>query len=418
MLHLLELFKKHYKNKESSEKIPMPDYLALEIYIEPDRDMIFVAQKECEGGPLVASEPVQYIKNTEWENVSKYIINMIDDISKNPYVQESSREKINVIKQICRNKGFRQFSKNHIDISVAYHISEQRYILSNEPRLRDGSYGVEKETLSEKYSTQYSSPRDAAAIQENFLKAYNEALQYLQEAGNNLFGDVPLKESEIPPAEKSTAQPVIPKAVIQSASNQKALIQEIFGYKCMWFALKNTDIDTILSNCSRLSNAKPTTWETGLRTAMDSSDKAFLSGAYEGWTFLVGWGLCEPTETENFMTLMSEIGKCADEVCFFATHRVVELQCFARSIHGKLNRYYCYCGESGHIYANIGEVTEAEKELSLNLPTNDDELFEEGFSDIDETDILLIAEKMSMDPELLIGMEEQRCVIADILHDQ
>lgn len=174
----------------------MPDYLALEIYIEPDKNMIFVAQKECENGPLVASEPVQYIKNTEWENVSKYIINIIDDIAKDPYVQESSVEKTNVMKKICGNKGFRQFSKKHIAISVAYHISEQRYILSNEPRLRDGSYGVEKETLSEKYSTQYSSPRDTAAIQENFLKAYNEALQYLQETGNNLFGDVPPKESE------------------------------------------------------------------------------------------------------------------------------------------------------------------------------------------------------------------------------
>lgn len=414
MLHILELFKKNCINKDI---IPMPDYLALEIYIEPDKNMIFVAQKECENGPLVASEPVQYIKNTEWENVSKYIINIIDDIAKDPYVQESSVEKTNVMKKICGNKGFRQFSKKHIAISVAYHISEQRYILSNEPRLRDGSYGVEKETLSEKYSTQYSSPRDTAAIQENFLKAYNEALQYLQETGNNLFGNVPPKESETSSAEEPTAQPMIQNAVIQKASNQKVLIQETFGYKCMWFALKNADINTILSNCSRLSNAKPTTWEAGLRTAKDSSDKAFLSGAYKGWTFLVGFGLCEPTETENFMTLMSEIGKCADEVCFFATHRVVELQCFAQSIHGKLNRYYCYCGESGHIYANIGDVTGAEKELSLNLPTNDAELFEEEFSDIDETDILLLAEKMSMNPELLIGMKEQRCIIADILKE-
>ncbi len=38
-------------------------------------------------------------------------------------------------------------------------------------------------------------------------------------------------------------------------------------------------------------------------------------------------------------------------------------------------------------------------------------------NDIDETDILLIAEKMSMNPELLIGIEEQRCVIADILKE-
>ena len=50
--------------------------------------MIFVAQKECENGASRASEPVQYVKNTEWENVSNYIIDMIVEIAKNPYAQE------------------------------------------------------------------------------------------------------------------------------------------------------------------------------------------------------------------------------------------------------------------------------------------------------------------------------------------
>lgn len=196
-----------------------------------------------------------------------------------------------------------------------------------------------------------------------------------------------------------------------------AFIKECFGYKSMWFAFKNADMDMILSHCSKLGNAKPTTWETGLRTVMDSTDKAFLSGAYEGWTFLVGIGVCEPTDVEAFLTIMSELGKCAEEVCYFATHRVVELQCFAQSIQGKLVRYYCYCGESGHIYANMGERTEAEKKLSLNLPTDDDELFEEDAYVIDEEDILMLAEQMSMAPERLIGMEERECVIADILEN-
>ena len=193
-----------------------------------------------------------------------------------------------------------------------------------------------------------------------------------------------------------------------------ALIEESFGYKSMWFALKNADMDAIVSDCSRLENARLTTWESGLRTSRDEFDKAFLSGPYEGWTFLVGTGICEPSRVEDFMEMMSELGKYADEVCFFATHRVVELQCFARLVQGKPVRYYCYVGESGHIYANMGEKTEAEKRLSLNFPTNDDELFEEGFDDIDETDILLLAEQMSMDPDMLIGMEEERCILADI----
>lgn len=197
-----------------------------------------------------------------------------------------------------------------------------------------------------------------------------------------------------------------------------ALIEESFGYKSMWFALKNADIDTIVSTCSNLVNVKLTTWKNGLRTAQDASDKAFLSGMYAGWSFLVGIGICDPTHVEEFITLISELGKCADEVCFFATHRVVEFYCFAQLIQGKIIRFYCYSGESGHIYANLGEKTEAEKNLSLNFPTNDEELFEEGFSDIDETDILMLAEQMSIAPDMLIGIEEEKCIIADISRRQ
>lgn len=193
-----------------------------------------------------------------------------------------------------------------------------------------------------------------------------------------------------------------------------AMIEESFGYKSMWFALKNTDLDRIASCFRSLANARPTTWEEGLHAACESPDKAFLSGTYEGWSFIVGIGICEPTDVSGFMALMSELGKCADEVCFFATHRVVDLQCFARAVQGKLERYYCYVGEMGHIYADIGERTEAEKKLSLQFPTDDDELFEE-LDPPDETDIMAVAEQMSIDPDMLIGMEEGKCIIADIL---
>ena len=193
-----------------------------------------------------------------------------------------------------------------------------------------------------------------------------------------------------------------------------ALIEKSFGYKSMWFAMKNTDIDEILLSCPNLANAKMTTWENGLQAASESSDKAFLSGVYDGWSFLTGTGICEPTHVEDFMKLMSELGKCSNEICFFATHRVVELQCFAQAVQGKIVRYYCYSGESGHIYANMGERTEAEKRLSLNFPADDEALFGGDLDPIDETDILALAEQMSIDPDMLIGMEEGKCIIADI----
>lgn len=193
-----------------------------------------------------------------------------------------------------------------------------------------------------------------------------------------------------------------------------ALIKRSFGYKSVWFALKNADLDMVLFNYPGLINARPTTWETGLQ-ASESPDQAFLSGAYEGWSFVVGIGICEPTDAEHFMTLMSELGKCADEVCFFATHRVVELQCFAQAVHGKLVRYYCYVGESEHIYADMGERTEAEKKLGLQFPADDEELFDGELNPPDEMDILELAAQMSIDPDILVGMEEERCIIADLL---
>ena len=58
--------------------------------------------------------------------------------------------------------------------------------VSNNPRLSDGSYGVEKGTLSEKYSIEYTSEDSIASIQANFLKAYKDAEAYLKEIGGSL----------------------------------------------------------------------------------------------------------------------------------------------------------------------------------------------------------------------------------------
>lgn len=41
-------------------------------------------------------------------------------------------------------KGFKQFSKKHICIEIKYQINDGKFIISNVPRLSDGSYGTEK----------------------------------------------------------------------------------------------------------------------------------------------------------------------------------------------------------------------------------------------------------------------------------
>ncbi len=193
-----------------------------------------------------------------------------------------------------------------------------------------------------------------------------------------------------------------------------AQINSSFGYKITWFALKDVMIDTILVHNPNFTNAAETTWEKGLMAAERSIDKVFLSGSYDGWAFLVGVGLPDPSQMESLMPLLQKLGELAKEVCYFSSRRIVSSYGFARVVQGCLTRLYGYSGEQGHVYANIGERTEAEKNLSLNFSTNDSELFAEGFDEIDEEHIIQLAEQWSLDPDNLFGMEEQECVIADI----
>lgn len=194
-----------------------------------------------------------------------------------------------------------------------------------------------------------------------------------------------------------------------------AKINYSFGYKSTWFAIKNTDIFSKLSILYKITDVCDISWGNGLLEVEHSNSKIFISGPYEGWYFLISKGLCDPSQTEDIITLLLKFGKISEEVCYFSSYRTVETYGFAKAIRGQVIRMYCYSGESGCIYKNIGEKTDAEKELGLNFASNNDELFEDGFSQIDEDDILMLAEKLSLSPELLIGMEERKSVIGVIL---
>ena len=124
----------------------MGNYLMMQIYIDKNKDMILVPYKECKFGYALAVEPYKKIGNAKWDNVSEYIVDMIREIAMQPQTENTETD---VMKQLCGNKGFKQFSKKHICIEVDYKINDHTFIVRNEPRLPDGSYGVEKDTASE-----------------------------------------------------------------------------------------------------------------------------------------------------------------------------------------------------------------------------------------------------------------------------
>lgn len=161
----------------------MADYLIIHVYVDKNRDMILVPYKECKVGYALATEPYKKIGNAGWSNISVFVLDLLKELIKHPTTEDTET---NVMKKICGNKSFKQFSKKHICIEMKYSIRNKKFIISNQPRLMDGSYGVEKDTISEVYSVEYTCTESETLIQENFLKAFKDAEHYLMEIGSKL----------------------------------------------------------------------------------------------------------------------------------------------------------------------------------------------------------------------------------------
>lgn len=195
-----------------------------------------------------------------------------------------------------------------------------------------------------------------------------------------------------------------------------AQIRHSFGYKSIWFALKGWDILDIPRQCKNMKNIQNITWESGIKEIENDKfyRKILLSGAYHNWTFIIGKGLADASQADTIISLLLKFSMYAEEVYYFCSHRTIGLYGFAKAIHGKVIRLYCYSGENGYIYKNIGEKTKEEKTLLLNFPKKEEELFEEGFEEINEDHILDLAEQFSIHPQSLIQLEEKRSLLVEV----
>lgn len=193
-------------------------------------------------------------------------------------------------------------------------------------------------------------------------------------------------------------------------------IRHSFGYKSIWFALKGWNVLDIPCQCKNMKNMQHITWEKGIKEIENdkSYKKILLSGAYNNWTFMIGKGLVDASQVDTIIPLLLKFSIYAEEVYYFCSHRTIGLYGFAKAIHGKVIRLYCYSGESGYIYKNIGEKTKEEKILLLNFPKKEEELFEEGFEEINEDNILDLAEQFSINPQSLIQLEEKCSLLVEV----
>ena len=191
-----------------------------------------------------------------------------------------------------------------------------------------------------------------------------------------------------------------------------AKIEECFGYKEMWFAVKGADIDTILSCCPELKYVREICWKDASAERTEKwRSRVMLSGPYDGWVFVIGNALWDLSQVDEIVEAMGRIGERAQEVCCFASHRVSDGYGFAKAVQNKIVRLYFY--GDGQLFGCMGERSDAEKKLALNYAEREEDLFEEKFNWIGEEDVLNIAGEWSINLQMLLGREEARTVLAD-----
>ncbi len=175
-----------------------------------------------------------------------------------------------------------------------------------------------------------------------------------------------------------------------------------FGYKMAWIAIKNTTPEEIIRKI-QLSDVQIIDWSAGIMKVYEyhgrSNNTILLSPQIRGWTFMVGWYLCDLNKPDGKLEWlkgwMEKLSTSFEEVQAFATHRVSEYHHWVLAKNGKIDR--CFAYGDGVIY-NEGKLTDVEKQF----PWDKLETFK-WFPN--ERDVLLVAENWSVNPQTMTSSD-------------
>jgi hypothetical protein len=174
-----------------------------------------------------------------------------------------------------------------------------------------------------------------------------------------------------------------------------------FGYKNLWFAVKTNNKEQLagLLDLDVLGNSN---WQNGVEQAYDN--RVFITPEVDGWTLVCGDGLLSLVEKESAdIAILNKLSAKYGEAQYFYTHRVTEYHIWAKSLNGKVIRYYSYMGERGENMRVEGEPSEAEKGLKLintfSVEAKAENYFErEDLVIPDESMVMAIAKAWSISP--------------------
>ncbi len=186
-----------------------------------------------------------------------------------------------------------------------------------------------------------------------------------------------------------------------------------FGYKISWLVVQGfttEEVAKILAESdSRYANTDfvPCNWASGMARihATFLNREVFISPPLQGWVFVVNWQPNDETEPDlnGVLEALSAKGRAG----FFANHRVASYASWALAENGKLFRHL---SEADFVtYADVGPVSEFERAdmiTSMELAGAEiSEADEDEYYDRlpDESDVIEVAGKFSLDPTQLEG---------------
>lgn len=168
-----------------------------------------------------------------------------------------------------------------------------------------------------------------------------------------------------------------------------------FGMKISWFAIKADSPQTVMDRLG-CTDRRVCNWSSAFE-AVSNSEQVFVTPCLDGWVLVLNY---DRPANYNDMERLKEIASQFEQVQYYASHRVVELNCWTKFCNGELVRGYYYIGESGEVPWDYGEITPEEKELGLTVLPKEEI---EDWDDVtfpDEESVIEIAGKWSVHPFL------------------
>lgn len=204
---------------------------------------------------------------------------------------------------------------------------------------------------------------------------------------------------------RSASGPQAPRA---AASGRPPNMPVGFGRKCMWLAVRGTDLQAVVVELA-LTECRPASWSEGVAAGYDGTKSTvFVTPPLDGWVLVMGTR--EPSPDPG---LLERLSIRFGEVQHFATHRGASAGGWSRAIGGNVQRRVEF-GDGVLIVAK-GPLSEIEQELGLREGTqvedrsasDDSEASDEQLF-LDEEEVLRVAGAWSLDPTTLDSRDEPR----------